>query len=211
MAEAIVSTLKAKIKANDEELQMFQDKWETTPYFILTDHCFSLEPCGNTWMCIWHCSLGVRTPASSWTLRSRQGRRLKPRWSDSDIKVIVLRSFISDARWTTARERWRCWRRRLRKMTRGEHWVVLTHQFVISTRKLDLKFCSTHYVGNDHISSKMIPKWLWILQIWEHFIKVAERFWSFCWVRRSQVLFHILFFCAQENILLFDLFLVPLL
>jgi len=26
MAEAIVSTLKAKIKANDEELQMFQDK-----------------------------------------------------------------------------------------------------------------------------------------------------------------------------------------
>ena len=28
MAEAIVSTLKAKIKANDEELQMFQDKWE---------------------------------------------------------------------------------------------------------------------------------------------------------------------------------------
>ena len=36
MAEAIVSTLKAKIKANDEELQMFQDKWETTPWFILT-------------------------------------------------------------------------------------------------------------------------------------------------------------------------------
>ena len=95
-----------------------------------------------TWMYFWRCSLGVRTPASSWTLRSRQGRRLKPRWSDSDIKVIVLWSFISDARWTTARERWRCWRRRLRKMTRGENWVVLTHQFVISTRKLDLKFCS---------------------------------------------------------------------
>ena len=48
-----------------------------------------------------------------------------------------------------------------------EHWVVLTHQFVISTRKLDLKFCSpqnlrghnsTHYVESEHISSKITPK-----------------------------------------------------
>jgi len=58
---------------------------------------------------------------------------------------------------------------------------------------------------------KKIPNDFIFFQIWEHFIKVAERFWSFCWVRRSQVLFNILFFCAQENILLFDLFLVPLL
>ena len=39
MAEAIVSTLKAKIKANDEELQMFQDKWanhyKANCYFVI--------------------------------------------------------------------------------------------------------------------------------------------------------------------------------
>ena len=87
-----------------------------------------------------------------------------------------------------------------------ERWAL--GKYIISTRKFDLKFCSsqnlrghnsTHYVGNDHISSKMISKWLWILQIWEHFIKVAERFWSFCWVRRSQVLFHILVFVNKNT------------
>ena len=37
MAEAIVSTLKAKIKANDEELQMFQDKWEISHHHTAID------------------------------------------------------------------------------------------------------------------------------------------------------------------------------
>ena len=55
MAEAIVSTLKAKIKANDEELQMFQDKWEIVINTIIvlgitiTTIITAINICINKW------------------------------------------------------------------------------------------------------------------------------------------------------------------
>ena len=157
MAEAIVSTLKAKIKANDEELQMFQDKWETTPYFILTDHSniFVLFLNHVDYLdvfltLLFRCEDTRVQLNTEITAREEAEAEVKWQWHKSD-------RFAKFHIWFQVNNCSRKVKMLEEKIEKNdERWAL--GKYIISTRKFDLKFClpqnlrghnSTHYVQNE--------------------------------------------------------------
>ena len=144
MAEAIVSTLKAKIKANDEELQMFQDKWETTPWFILTDHfdiCgFFLEPCGLLGLfltLLFRCEDTRVQLNTEITAREEAEAEVKWQWHKSDrfAKFLIWCQVNNCSRKVKMLEE------KIEK--NDERWALWAlGKYIISTREFDLKFLS---------------------------------------------------------------------
>ena len=143
MAEAIVSTLKAKIKANDEELQMFQDKWETTQWFILTDHygicCFFFW---TMWkyldvylMLLFRCEDTRVQLNTEITAREEAEAEVKWQWHKSD-------RFAKFHIWCQVNNCSRKVKMLEEKIEKNdERWAWALGKYIISTRKFDLKFC----------------------------------------------------------------------